>query len=221
MSQAFPPGAVGLVIAAILAASLSSIDSAINSCTSVVVVDLYNRFRFGPAAPVEQPTVDSRPTPDRRRPTADRQLPTADCRLFELHQVRVSRIATLCLGFAGTLLAMNVSRIGTLLEIASKVINAFSGPLFAIYLLAMFSRRATSAAVLAAGLVGFMVSYYVAYHSSIGFLWPSTFGLAATIATASAIGAVNALRGIALPARGQHLTWYAVVHAPAQAQPLT
>ena len=42
MSQAFPPGAVGLVIAAILAASLSSIDSAINSCTSVVVVDLYN-----------------------------------------------------------------------------------------------------------------------------------------------------------------------------------
>ena len=43
MSLAFPAGAVGLVIAAIMAASLSSIDSAINSCASVAVVDFYNR----------------------------------------------------------------------------------------------------------------------------------------------------------------------------------
>ena len=48
MSLAFPAGAVGLVIAAIMAASLSSIDSAINSCTSVAVVDLYNRLWRGP-----------------------------------------------------------------------------------------------------------------------------------------------------------------------------
>src|SRR4029453_6842480 len=48
MSQTFPRGAVGLVIAAILAASLSSIDSAINSCTSVLVFDIF--IRFGRAA---------------------------------------------------------------------------------------------------------------------------------------------------------------------------
>src|SRR5206468_4402382 len=47
MTQVFPPGAVGLVIAAILAASLSSIDSAINACTSVLVVDVYSRFLAG------------------------------------------------------------------------------------------------------------------------------------------------------------------------------
>ena len=28
-----------------------------------------------------------------------------------------------------------------------------------------------------------MTSYYVAYHTSIGFMWPSTFGLAATLIT--------------------------------------
>jgi NAD(P)-dependent dehydrogenase (short-subunit alcohol dehydrogenase family) len=84
MSLAFPAGAVGLVIAAIMAASLSSIDSAINSCTTVVVVDFYNRFRGGRAET----------------------------------QVRVSRITTLVLGLAGTVLAMNVSRIGTLLDIS-------------------------------------------------------------------------------------------------------
>lgn len=136
-------------------------------------------------------------------------------------QVRVSRIATICLGLVGTVLAMNVSRIGTLLEIANKLINAFSGPLFGIYLLAMFSRRATSGAVLTAGLVGTIVSYYVAYHTAIGFLWPSTFGLAATVATASTIGAINALMGVAQPRDGQHLTWYAVMNASAEAQPLT
>ena len=54
----------------------------------------------------------------------------------------VSRVATVAFGAAGTLLATNVSRIGSLLEIANKLINAFTGPLFGIYLLAMFSRRA-------------------------------------------------------------------------------
>jgi SSS family transporter len=177
MSQAFPAGAVGLVIAAILAASLSSIDSAINSCTTVVVVDFYNRFWPG----------------------------RADA------QVRVSRIATAVLGLFGTVLAMNVSRIGTLLEIANKLINAFSGPLFGIYVLALFSRGATGAAVLAGGLAGSFVSYYVAYHTAISFLWPSAFGLAATVAVATAISRIGRAVGREPSARGAHLTWYAVM----------
>ena len=184
MSQAFPAGAVGLVIAAILAASLSSIDSAINSCATVVVVDFYNRFRGG----------------------------RADA------QVRVSRIATALLGLTGTVLAMNVSRIGTLLEIANKLINAFSGPLFGIYLLAMFSRGATSGAVLAGGLVGTFVSYYVAYHTAVSFLWPSAFGLAATVATAHVIARVHRAVGLEPSADGVHLTWYAVMRPAAEAQ---
>src|SRR5439155_656079 len=47
MSRTFPAGATGLVIAAILAASLSSIDSAINAGTSVVVIDFYRRLVLG------------------------------------------------------------------------------------------------------------------------------------------------------------------------------
>jgi SSS family transporter len=178
MSQVFPAGAVGLVIAAILAASLSSIDSAINSCTTVIIVDFYNRF------------------------TASRG---------DADQVRMSRIATVVLGLVGTVLAMNVSRIGSLLEIANKLINAFSGPLFGIYLLAMFSRAATSAAVLAGGLAGTVVSYYVAYHTSVSFLWPSSFGLTATIATAHLVARIGRLVGLEHDAHGAHLTWYAVM----------
>ena len=163
MSLAFPAGAVGLVIAAIMAASLSSIDSAINSCTSVAVVDLYNRVWRGARSAGE-----------------------ALHRGGERAQVRVSRIATVFFGALGTTLACNVSRIGSLLEINAKVVNAFTGPLFGIFLLAMFSRRASSGAVLVAGVTGALAAYYVAYHSSIGFMWPSTFGLVATLVVGAA-----------------------------------
>jgi solute:Na+ symporter, SSS family len=187
MSLAFPAGAVGLVIAAIMAASLSSIDSAINSCTSVAVVDFYNRLIRGRNVRPGQPGVDDR------------------------EQLRVSRIATLLFGAAGTLLAINVSRIGSLLEINAKVVNAFTGPLFGIFLLAMFVARARAVVALVAGAAGAATSYYVAYHSAIGFLWPSTFGFAATLL----VGGVAAL---AFPADRDDprraLTWRGVMARP-------
>jgi SSS family transporter len=185
MSIAFPPGAVGLVIAAILAASLSSIDSAINSCTSVLVIDIYRRL-FVTRRAGGNPAGDDR------------------------HQVLVSRLATLAFGLTGTLLATNVSRIGSLLEIANKLINAFSGPLFGIYLLAMFSRRATSGPALAAGVVGTLTSYVVAYHTTIGFMWPSTFGLAATLLTGHALALVSRSRP---SAAALDLTWHVVTRS--------
>jgi uncharacterized membrane protein YeaQ/YmgE (transglycosylase-associated protein family) len=45
----------------------------------------------------------------------------------------------------------------------------------------MFSRRAKSFDVLVGGLAGAITSYLVAYHSGLSFLWPSTFGLLATL----------------------------------------
>jgi Na+/proline symporter len=186
MSQAFPVGAVGLVIAAILAASLSSIDSAINSCTTVVVVDFYHRLVLG----------------RRTRPRSDRQE--------QSRQVYVSRVATVLFGITGTVLATNVSRIGSLLEIANKLINPFTGPLFGIYLLAMFSQRATSGPVLVAALVGSFTSYYVAYQSRIGFMWPSTFGLAATLVVGAVLTGVSRTEA-SLEAR--RLTWREVMRS--------
>ena len=104
----------------------------------------------------------------------------------------MSRVATVWSSARpGTVLAINVSRIGSLLEIANKLINAFTGPLFGIYLLAMFSRRATATPTLVAGVAGSLTSYYVAYHTSIGFMWPSTFGLAATLIVGAAMTAVS------------------------------
>ena len=123
----------------------------------------------------------------------------------------MSRIATVAFGMLGTLLATNVSRIGTLLEIANKLINAFAGPLFGIYLLAMFSRKATAFPALAGGVAGSVTSYVVAYHSPIGFMWPSTFGLAATLA-------IGFMWTLIVPARPSEtalrLTWWSVMAGP-------
>ena len=188
MSLAFPAGAVGLVIAAIAAASMSSLNSAINSCSSVAVVDFYNRVWLG------------------REVRRGAHSPEE-----ERAQLRVSRWFTIFFGGVGTVMAVNVSRIGSLLEIANKLINAFTGPLFGIYILAMFSARASSGAVLAGGLAGALTSYYVAYHSPIGFLWPSTFGLAATLIVGAAMTVVWPA---AENAPGRQLTWRAVMRRP-------
>jgi ABC-type Co2+ transport system permease subunit len=127
------------------------------------------------------------------------------------HQVLVSRVATFALGATGTALAVNVSRIGSLLEIANKLINAFTGPLFGIYLLAMFNRRATSGPTLIAGVFGTLVSYVVAYHTSIGFMWPSTFGLAATLLAGGVLSLFSSARPTAAALK---LTWRSVVSSP-------
>ena len=111
---------------------------------------------------------------------------------------------------AGTL-AMNVSRIGSLLEIANKLINAFAGPLFGIYLLAMFSRRTTATPALLAGIIGTITSYVVAYHTTIGFMWPSTFGLAATLIAGSVLTLVSS---VSASQEAQKLTWWAVTTEP-------
>lgn len=188
MSQAFPPGAVGLVIAAILAASLSSIDSAVHSCSSVLMVDVYNRL------------ILNRPA------TA---LGSKGNAADDRSQIFALRVTTALVGIAGTTLACNVQGIGGLLEIWNKLINAFTGPLFGIFMLAMFSRRATSLAALIGGAAGAVVAYVVAYHSAIGFLWPSTFGLAATLS-------VGGLLTLLAPGgtTGEQLTWKAVMQRP-------
>jgi SSS family transporter len=185
MSVAFPVGAVGLVIAAIMAASLSSIDSAINACSSVAVIDLYHRLWKGRDLAGVASSV-----------AGDRE------------QVMASRVATALIGVLGTTLACNVGAIGSLLEINAKVVNAFTGPLFGIFLLAMFSHRARSGAVLAAGVAGALTSYYVAYHSGIGFMWPSTFGLAATLVVGAPLAA---LLPLAADDPRRALTWRAVM----------
>ena len=175
MSLVFPIGLVGLVIAAILAASISSIDSALNSLTSVVMVDFVQRLFWK-----QDPAREDNANDQKKR-------------------VLASRLVNVAVGVIGVAISMNVAALGSLLEIANKIINSFAGPILGIYLLGMFSRRAHSLGVLVGGVLGTCITLYVAFQGQIhgllnrsfglgwteslliSFLWTSTFGLVATL----------------------------------------
>jgi solute:Na+ symporter, SSS family len=202
MALAFPAGLAGLVIAAILAASISSIDSALNSLTSVVTVDFVERLGKGRTGGNGSPMVGE----DRAR-------------------VRRSRLITLILGAVGTGVACNVSSLGSLLEMSNKLINSFSGPILGIYLLGMFTRRATPAGVLFGGIAGTGITMYFAFqaaihavlneslgtaldaHSGISFLWPPVFGFLATMILGYA---ASALVGTRRGADSERWMWRAI-----------
>ncbi|HWB53167.1 MAG TPA: hypothetical protein VG722_03210, partial [Tepidisphaeraceae bacterium] len=121
--------------------------------------------------------------------------------------VRIARIISIGVGIAGTALSTQLGRLGPLIEIANKVIQIFTGPLLGIYLLGMFSYRARSKGVLIGGALGAVVAVYVAFDSPIAFIWPTVFGLAATLA-------VGYLASLLIPQKdhaGAELTWSSVM----------
>ena len=183
MAKVFPRGTTGPVIAAIMAASLSAIASAINSQSTVIFVDFYNRLVRGRRRPAE--------TPD---PAEQR------------FQLRLSRVAAVVAGLAGTLLACQLERLGTLFEIGNKVIQTFTGPVLAIFWLGMFTTRATSLSAFAGGLVGTAVGVYVAFFSSLSFLWPAVFAFASAMAVGYVAGWLSPVT-----ASAREWNWFAVM----------
>jgi solute carrier family 5 (sodium-coupled monocarboxylate transporter), member 8/12 len=203
LATMFPTGILGLVLAATLAASLASIASAINSCTTITMVDFYERLikrRSRIPAEVAQDTQET-----------------------GRKEVVLSRITTVVFGMIGVVLAANVSHVGNLIEIAQKVINTFTGPLLGIYLLGMFTRTGNSAGALLGGILGTATGIVVAFFLKdeqgkdlIAFLWPSVFGLVITVVAGYVCSIIiSALTGTRSSEQGkQQLTWWNVMKRP-------
>lgn len=118
--RSLPAGATGLVVVGLTAATMSSIDSGINSCCAAYVTDFYRRVHPGIST---------------KSPDLNRRL-------------------SLLFGIIATLAAMSVGQLGTIFEIANKIINGFGSPLLAIFLLGMFSTAASSRGMLIGGVLG-------------------------------------------------------------------
>ena len=72
-----------------------------------------------------------------------------------------NRLLTVIFGIFITGAAMSVGRLGSIFEIANKIINGFGSPLLAVFLLGMFSRRANSLGMFLGGILGACWSAYV------------------------------------------------------------
>ncbi|MEQ1840208.1 MAG: hypothetical protein ABL994_07365, partial [Verrucomicrobiales bacterium] len=163
-----PRGLPGLLIAAIYAASMSTISAGLNSLASATVVDFKQRLSNAP-----------------ERSTAQQ---VGNARLVTV----IYGIIVMALAFAVSLMR------GNLVESVNTVIGLIGGPLLGLFFLGMFTRRADSRGALIGCLAGFtsLLGIYL-YQNGVftaqvpaplvSFIWFSLFGSMITVLTGLAV----------------------------------
>ena len=150
-----PAGLTGLVIAAVLAAAMSSLSSGLNSASAVIVTDFLGRVGGRGFTPPEA--------------------------------VRVARYAAAGVGVVAVGLSLVVGELaGNLLELCFKVVNLLTAPIFVLFFLALYVRRATPAAAVAATVASVTAAAVVAFGwGAKWFLWspPAALAVGVTVGT--------------------------------------
>jgi SSS family transporter len=166
IANMMPIGITGLMIAAIYAASMSSMDSGLNSCVTAILNDFYSRFKL------KQYNLDDSDLEDieRRR------------------RLRIARFSTLILGALITFFSLYVGKLGDIFVYSAKLINMFTGPLFGVFFLGMFTKRVTAPAALIGGFIGFSLGSLCVFAKfvnikslMVGVLWPATIAFTTTV----------------------------------------
>lgn len=166
IANMMPIGITGLMIAAIYAASMSSLDSGLNSCITAILNDFYSRFKL------KKYNLDEGNVEEVER----------------LRRLRIARASTLILGALITFFSLYVGKLGDIFVYSQKLINMFTGPLFGVFCLGMFSKRVTAPAALIGGFIGFAMGSLSVFAKFIhiksmmvGVLWPATIAFVVTL----------------------------------------
>jgi SSS family transporter len=144
-----PQGLLGILIAGFFAASMSSIDSALNSLSAAT----YQDFLLKISARLSH--------------------------ISDKKQVLISRLLTIFWGIVATGFALQmIGGSETVLELVNKIGSAFYGPILAVFWLGMLTRRGREVGAiigLLAG-VGFNIYLWQYYGSEVSWLWWNVFG---------------------------------------------
>ena len=161
-----PIGLTGIMVAAIYGASLSSFDSGINSCATAILNDFYARYKL------------------KRYNLEEGEVSEQE----GARRLKIARISTITIGLVVTFLALFVGQLGDIFTYSQKLINMFTGPLFGVFCLAMFTKRATAPAALIAGFVGFVMGSLMVFAKkwgidalAVGVLWPAAISFTITV----------------------------------------
>ena len=170
-------GLAGLVLAGLVAAAMAVLDSGLTAMAGVLVVDFHRRLGWA----------------ETWLARACRKAPDD---LDEADELRLARPLVAVLGVLVTLIAICAMQVGDLLSFMVLLVSLFAGPLLGVYLLGLFTRRATAPAALGALAAGTAVSlwlvlgHYTAGTSALGWaspwkeplgiFWPLPLGVAAT-----------------------------------------
>jgi len=151
IKQQLPAGIAGLVIAGVFAAAMSSLDSSMNSIATAVTTDFYRRFN-----------------PD---------APDHKC-------LTLARVVTVILGALGTgvalLLAMYQERLKSLWFTFTKIMGLVGGSLAGIFLLAVFTKRASGTATLIGAIAGATAQICVSSFTDVHFFLYAAVGMGVT-----------------------------------------
>ncbi|WP_166827899.1 sodium:solute symporter family transporter [Thalassoroseus pseudoceratinae] len=133
-----PAGMKGLVVAALFAAAMSTIDSGANSASTIITVDFIRPFSKTPASSTK-----------------------------ELQRARKLTAAAGVTVVLYTMLLYQISKGTNIIDLTQKGFNCFLGALGGLFVLGMFSRRVTASIALIALLVGEVFGVVTSYFREI------------------------------------------------------
>ena len=145
IANRLPAGVAGLVVAAMFAAAMSSVDSGVNSISAVVLTDFLGRFR--------------------KRRRDDRT---------QLRQARWLAAAAGGLIVLGSFVMDLVP--GNITEVTSKTSNLLTGPIFGLFLFALFLPRVRAVGATVGTVAGMVAAALVAFSGPIFGFDPETGG---------------------------------------------
>lgn len=146
-----PIGIAGLMIGAIFAASMSSLDSSLSSLSTVITTDFYRRLK----------------------PEA------TDDKCLRLARVLTGWLGVL--GTVIALILQRYGDVKSLLEMFISALGLFAGPISGIYLLGFFTTRANSVGVIIGVVCGSMASYWAIVGTDLHFYVYPIIGTYVTI----------------------------------------
>jgi Na+/proline symporter len=147
-----PRGLLGLLIAVILAAAMSSVASELSALGSTSALDLHRRLRAGGDRP-----------PDAAR------------------DIRLSKIYTVAWGLAVIGFAFFAGLLENLIQAVNIIGSLFYGTLLGLFVTGLFTRRVGATPVLVAALAAQATVIVLFFTSSLGFLWYNTIGTAIVV----------------------------------------
>lgn len=162
--QNLPPGVAGLVMAAILAASMSNLSAALNSLASTTVLDIIRPLQML---------------------RAERQVNRTEP--SDASSLQLSRIATLAWGVILAFVALLARHWGSVLQAGLSIASIVYGALLGVFLLGLLTKRVRENDAIVAMLCGLSMMFYVRFATPIAFTWYVLIGSATTFAVGVAV----------------------------------
>jgi Na+/proline symporter len=154
-----PLGVVGLIVAAILAAAMSSVAAELNALATASTMDFYRRYRRNKGHGEEG-----------EHDKSEKEL------LF------FGRAATLAWGIFACIVATFATNLGSLIEVVNTFGSFFYGSLLGVFVLAFAVPRAKAAGAFYGLLFGIVSVWIASSYSDVAFLWFNVVGCGVTVA---------------------------------------